>query len=114
MLATTAEHDLAVAVTKHRIGTRVTVRGEVDLLTSPELSATLDRVTAGSTSEVEVDLSGVRFFGCSGAAVLARAAGRARRRGGRLTVLDAPRLVQVVLRAARLDRLLNDRQAWSA
>jgi hypothetical protein len=28
MLATTAEHDLAVAVTKHRIGTRVTVRGE--------------------------------------------------------------------------------------
>ncbi len=83
MLATTAEHDLAVAVTKHRIGTRVTVRGEVDLLTSPELSATLDRVTAGSTSEVEVDLSGVTFFGCSGAAVLARAAGRARRRGGR-------------------------------
>lgn len=114
MLVTTAEHDLAVEVTQHRTGTLVTVRGEVDLLTCPRLSAALDRATAGFASEVAVDLSGVMFFGCSGATVLARAAGRARFRGGRLRVRGATRLVRVVLRAAGLDRLLDDRQAWSA
>jgi hypothetical protein len=34
--------------------------------------------------------------------------------GTDLWLNSGPRLVQVVLRAARLDRLLNDRQAWSA
>ena len=111
MLTTTAEQDLAVEVTQHQTGAVITVRGEVDVLSCPQLEAALDRATEGYPSEVEVDLSDVTFFGCGGATVLARAARRARRGGGGLRVLGAPRLVRVVLPVVALDRLTGDRPA---
>ncbi|MCA1676549.1 MAG: hypothetical protein LC799_31705 [Actinobacteria bacterium] len=54
MLMITAEQDLAVEVTQHQTGTVVTVRGEVDVLTCPQLAAALDRATDRYASEIEV------------------------------------------------------------
>lgn len=48
----------------------VAVRGEVDALTAPQLTAAIDEVIAASPSAVVIDLSGVDFLGSVGMSVL--------------------------------------------
>lgn len=117
-MGTTIEEALSVQVDRRATRTVVRVDGEVDMATAPGLDRALEqavdltgRSTTGSPHDVEVDLSGVGFFGCAGATAVERADGRARSRGGRLRVVGAGRTVRIVLRTARLDRLVCDGQA---
>ncbi len=50
----------------------LSVAGEVDLVTAPDLEAALDRQLTDGLTRVVLDLSGVTFFGSLGLAVLIR------------------------------------------
>lgn len=71
--------------------TVVVLRGEIDLLTVPSLSARLDDLTAGPRPDLIVDLRDVSFIDCSGLGMLCRARNRVRTREGRLRLItDSP------------------------
>jgi anti-anti-sigma factor len=67
---------------------RVTVSGEIDLFTAPELKAALkDIVLDAGATDVTVDLTGATFLDSTGIAALFGAYRWLRAREGRLTVL---------------------------
>ncbi|MER5448670.1 STAS domain-containing protein [Streptomyces sp. NPDC002766] len=71
--------------------TVVALRGEIDLLTVPSLSARLDELTAGRRPDLVVDLRDVSFIDCSGLGMLCRARNRVVAQEGRLRlVTDSP------------------------
>lgn len=75
----------------------LSVSGDVDFTTSPELSRELREAVNEGHSTVDVDLSGVRFFDSSGARVLLNAwteAGRIRLKGASPSVR---RVLEVLL-----------------
>lgn len=65
------------------------VSGEVDIATCPVLRRAIDSVLGTGRADVVIDVAGVEFIDAMGIGVLIRAAGEARRAGGRL-VLRAP------------------------
>jgi len=77
----------------------VTVRGEVDIATCPELDAA---VAGADAQEVVLDLSAVTFMASSGLASLLRADRVATERGGRLVLRAPSRAVVDVLEMTRL------------
>jgi anti-anti-sigma factor len=81
---------VACAVASHAIGdgVLVTVAGEVDIATTPQIERELRRVQMAS-ADVTVDLTELSFLDCSGLRVLLESASRARGSGGRLTVIGA-------------------------
>src|ERR1700722_4872736 len=81
----------------------VALRGELDLADAADVAAALMAAAAGRGSII-VDLAGLAFIDCSGAAALARAQRRVRRDGGSL-LLAAPR--PRVLRVFQLSRLID-------
>jgi anti-sigma B factor antagonist len=64
----------------------VSVTGEVDLATAPELGAALDRVGQGSERQVHLDLERVTFLDSSGISVLVETQRRLASGGGRLVL----------------------------
>lgn len=88
--------------------THVTLRGELDLATAPELEQLLtDRIDANQ--EVVVDLRGLEFMDSSGIRVLVTAHARAGRVGTRLFVVrpEPESAVAKIVEVAGLDRELN-------
>ena len=67
----------------------VTVSGELDAYTAPQLRKVLDEVLDGSIASVVVDLRGTSFIDSTGLGVLVGAARKARSQDGEL-VLDSP------------------------
>jgi anti-anti-sigma factor len=66
------------------------VRGELDLLTAPQLAEAVDKALAAAPPLLAVDLSGTTFLDSSGARQLARAARAAARAGTVLQVVCPP------------------------
>ncbi|MFN8035452.1 MAG: STAS domain-containing protein [Acidimicrobiia bacterium] len=62
----------------------VSLRGEVDVASSPDLRDCLYRTIARGTERVVVDLAGLTFIDSSGLGVLVGALKRIRERGGEL------------------------------
>lgn len=90
---------LAPRPTERVVGgtTVVELRGEIDLLTAPPLSARLDTLTAGPCPDLVLDLRQVSFIDCSGLSVLCRARNRVLARHGRLRlVADSARFLRVL------------------
>jgi anti-anti-sigma factor len=88
--------------------THVTLRGELDLATAPELEQLLtERID--SSHDVVVDLRGLEFMDSSGIRVLVAAHARAGRAGTRLFVVrpEAGSAVAKIVEVAGLDRELN-------
>ncbi|MDL2074923.1 STAS domain-containing protein [Streptomyces sp. GXMU-J15] len=80
----------------------VALRGELDLLAAPSLTARLDALTARPVPDLVLDLRDVTFIDCTGLGVLCRARARALARHGRLRLVsDSPRLLRL-LRATGL------------
>ena len=85
-------------------GHLVTVAGDVDIATAPQLAEYLVTFTDGT---VTVDLSQVAFLDSSGMNALLAAHRHLERRESRLTIRGATPIVRRVLQISGLDQVLN-------
>ena len=93
-----------LALRDHESHVVITLRGELDLVDAPYVAAALAAV-ADRDPWIVVDLAGLEFIDCCGAAALARGRKQARLAGGDL-LLAAPR--PQVLRILTSKRLAHD------
>jgi anti-sigma B factor antagonist len=85
----TPPEDFSIAADERDGVVHVTLRGELDLATAPELEELLDdRLDSG---DVVIDLRGLEFMDSSGVRVLVAAHTRAGRCGNRLILVRPPR-----------------------
>lgn len=91
------------AVVSPRGGGFASVAGELDLVTTDAVAAALIRAVEETGPDLAVDVSGVTFCDARGLAALVRAANRAERDGGALTVRGASPLLVRLLRATGLE-----------
>ena len=84
----------------------VQVRGDVDMVTAPELGDTIDGIVAAGKRDVEADLSGVDFLDSSGLQALWRAHRRLQEVGGNLSFTAVSRPVANVFKRSGLEGLL--------
>ncbi|MFE1289963.1 anti-sigma factor antagonist [Streptomyces sp. NPDC058751] len=82
------------------------LRGEIDLLSTTEITPLLDAVTSEPAPRVVIDLRRVEFFDCSGLRLLYRARRRVLDRGGRLHLVCTHPLTLRMFRLTGLSRLL--------
>ncbi len=85
----------------------LSVRGEIDSLTTPQLEPALTALLDGPERRLVVDLSEVSFLASSGLAALIRAAQRAEERGVRLRLVVANRAVRRPLEVTGSDQLFD-------
>jgi anti-sigma B factor antagonist len=88
----------------------VTVTGEADLHTTPELDRALDGVLGLGGTSTAVDLGEVTFIDSTALGVLLRHQQRLRRRGGDLVIVTADRRVLRTFEVTGLDRLFTIEQ----
>jgi anti-sigma B factor antagonist len=107
--------ELRLTTTRSRDRSLITVTGDIDLLTAPDLHTylcaalddTLDAAlddTVGSASTVVVDLSEVTFMDARGLTALLRAEAHARDRGARLHLTALPPPLTRLLHITHLDQ----------
>lgn len=82
------------------------VGGELDMATAPALAAAL-ATCSDKPRDIEVDLQGVTFMACAGINALIVARRRARDAGVCVRVVRPSESVLFLLRAARVERLLE-------
>jgi len=85
----------------------VSVLGDVDLLTAPDLSVVLDAVLERRSAPAVVDLSGTHFMGVAGLRVLETGAERLAACGRRLTIRSPSILVSAMLDITGLADIVN-------
>ena len=85
------------------LGVVLSLRGELDLATSPLLREHLDEAVANGQAVV-IDLSGLEFIDSSGLRTLVHAQQQLRASGGQLVLLHGPRAVRRVFEVSTLDR----------
>lgn len=86
--------ELSASLSTPRTGLALlTVTGEIDTLTAPQLSTALDELLAVADGDLAVDLDGVTFLASSGLGVLIHAAREATRRRRLLYVVASNRAV---------------------
>jgi anti-sigma B factor antagonist len=85
----------------------LSLTGEVDLYTCPELKTELLRVIDEGAKVVVVDLSGTTFIDSTGLAVLIRGAERLRTSDGRLTVVVVDPSLRKIFEVTGLDRIFT-------
>ncbi len=81
----------------------VSLSGEVDIATAPELHDCLLEVVTQRPDNLVVDLARLRFLDCSGAAVLGRAREALLSAGATMVLRSPNRLVRLVLRLTELE-----------
>jgi anti-sigma B factor antagonist len=96
--------NIDVVVREYDVHVIVALRGELDMADAAEVSGTLTAVAAGRQKTI-VDLAGLVFVDCSGAAALVHAQRQVRRSGGNL-LLAAPQ--PRVRRVFVLSHLINE------
>jgi anti-sigma B factor antagonist len=85
----------------------VTVAGDVDISTSPELRSALADATASGARAIVVDLSDVSFVDSTALGVLVGAYTAVRNNGGRLAIVNDHEAVLKVLRITALHDVLG-------
>ena len=85
----------------------VTVAGDVDISTSPDLRAALSGAIADGIRAIVVDLSAVSFVDSTALGVLVGAYTALRNTGGRLALVNDHEAVLKVLRITALDDVLG-------
>ena len=84
----------------------VTVAGEVDVATAPQLDATLSDLIADGAVTLVVDLSEVGFLDSTGLGVLVKAVKRTREAAGGVAVVTTSPRVLKVLNITGLDKAI--------
>jgi anti-anti-sigma factor len=87
-------------------GCTLSIGGELDALTAPELRREIDRLVQARYQQVVVDLSGLRLIDSSGVAALVSLYKRVRTRRGKVTVRAAREQPLAVLKLLKLDQVL--------
>ncbi|WP_037617719.1 anti-sigma factor antagonist [Streptomyces aureus] len=82
------------------------LHGEIDILSTTEITPVLDAVTSEPAPQVVIDLRCVEFFDCSGLRLLYRARSRVHDRGGRLHLVCTHALTLRMIRLTGLARVL--------
>jgi anti-sigma B factor antagonist len=95
---------LAVAHLKHRQGTIVFLRGELDLASAPALDDELRFVEALSPRRIVLDCRALEFIDSFGLSVLVDAQRRAEHDGRALVLVSVPRQAQLLLSVTGLDK----------
>lgn len=99
--------DLLTVSTSERDGwTVLTLTGQLDVATAPDLRQTLQQVQYAGDGRVVVDLAGVEFLDSFGLGVLIGGVKRARSHGGRLVLAAASRRVMQIFELAGLEAAL--------
>ena len=104
----TPPEEFSISVAEVDGRAQVTLRGELDLATAPELEQLLT-VRIDASQEVVVDLRGLEFMDSSGIRVLVAAHARAGRTGTRVLIVrpESDSAVAKIVEVAGLDRELN-------
>jgi anti-sigma B factor antagonist len=95
-----------VQVTEHDICAVLTVTGEVDVATAPQLRQEAVRLTTGGQANLVMDLSGVDFLDSTGLGVIVGVLKRARTHGGELAIAGAENHVRKVFDITRISDVL--------
>lgn len=85
----------------------VSIEGELDLHTVPELEQALGTILARGGRNVVVDLAGLEFIDSAALAALLRALPRFRARGGRFLLVTEDRRILRTLEITGLDRTFD-------
>lgn len=85
----------------------VSIVGELDLHTAPELEQALGTILARGGRSVVVDLAGLEFIDSAALAALLRALPRFRARGGRFLLVTEDRRILRTLEITGLDRTFD-------
>jgi anti-sigma B factor antagonist len=85
----------------------VTVVGELDVATSPELREELDRIAANGGRETVVDLLAVSFVDSTALGILVEASRKLKARGGSLRIVCDDRRIARIMEITGLDRVLR-------
>lgn len=99
-------NDTASLSISTRPGPVVTISGEIDIQSGPQLRDHLLRVIRRYGARLALDLTGVTFIDCAGISVLLATRRRAQLEGGSLRVLRASPSVRRVIALVRLDAVL--------
>jgi anti-sigma B factor antagonist len=99
--------DLLVAARPGRGCTVVEVRGDLDMVTSPQLRDNLQGLIDAGDRQVVVDLAGVGFMDSSALGVLTTIFKTLRGLGGRLCLAAVQPVVRSVLRITTVDRAIG-------
>ena len=92
----------------------VTVGGEVDLHSAPELRGALDDVLAAGARTLVLDMRGVLFIDSTGMGVVTAAVKRLREDGGSFVIAsDRPEVLRV-FRVTGLDRFITVRSSLTS
>src|SRR5689334_6019221 len=94
---------LSIVVEQDEKRTVVRLRGELDLVTAPEVMAALGR----ANSEIVVDLADLEFLDACGLGVFARAGVRAHTLGHQMVVVNARPLMQRMFELTGLEHMLS-------
>jgi anti-sigma B factor antagonist len=86
--------------------TVVSLGGELDVATAPPLRSRLDALVADGRSRLVLDVGALEFVDASGLGVLVHARWLAHKQGGWLRLARAGPMMQRLLRAASLTRVL--------
>lgn len=98
---------LSISTEEHDGEIVVTVAGDIDVSSAPQLRKVLHDHLDGDARQLVVDLDGVDFCDSTGLAVFIAALHRARSRGGGLALTRVQRPVLRVLRVTGLDRVFT-------
>jgi anti-sigma B factor antagonist len=86
--------------------TRLSISGELDVVTVPELRAEIEKLLARKPPRVEVDLSALRMLDSSGVGALVSLYKRVRANGGEVVMMGLRDQPLAIFRLLRLDRVM--------
>ncbi len=85
---------------------RITIEGELDTMTVPDLRSQIDKLVANEPKRVEVDLSALRMLDSSGVGALVSLYKRVRAYGGQVVMVGLRDQPLAIFRLLRLDRVM--------
>lgn len=86
--------------------TRIELRGELDIATTPQLEQAIAEATAEPAGELVLDLRALAFMDSTGLRALAQASAAAEQAGVTLRIWRGPRQIERVLEISGLARML--------